>query len=79
MATGGTGDVLTGIIAAWLAQTLDPEVACRLGVYLHGMAGDLAASMEGEVSMTAIDLLDNLGKAIASLMEPEGNVEAAPY
>ena len=79
MATGGTGDVLTGIIAAWLAQTLDPEVACRLGVYLHGMAGDLAASMEGEVSMTAIDLLGNLGKAIASLMEPEGNVEAASY
>ena len=79
MATGGTGDVLTGMIAAWLAQTLDPEAACQLGVYLHGMAGDIAASTKGEVSMTAVDLLENLGEAIASLMEPEGNVEAASY
>src|SRR5204863_3873197 len=42
MATGGTGDVLTGMIAAWLAQLLDAEAACKLAVYLHGMAGDLA-------------------------------------
>jgi NAD(P)H-hydrate epimerase len=79
MATGGTGDILTGMIAAWLAQTLDPEAACQLGVYLHGMAGDITASTEGEVSMTAVDLLGNLGEAIASLMEPEGNVKAASY
>ena len=50
MATGGTGDVLTGMIAAWLAQLLDAEAACKLAVYLHGMAGDLAEADEGEVS-----------------------------
>ena len=49
MATGGTGDVLTGMIAAWLAQLLDAEAACLLAVYLHGAAGDLAADDEGEV------------------------------
>ena len=52
MATGGTGDVLTGMIAAWLAQLLDAEAACKLAVYLHGMAGDLAEADEGEVAMT---------------------------
>ena len=57
MATGGTGDVLTGMIAAWLAQLLDAEAACRLAVYLHGAAGDLAAADTGEVSMTAGDLV----------------------
>ena len=46
MATGGTGDVLTGMIAAWLAQLLDAEAACKLAVYLHGMAGDLAEADE---------------------------------
>src|SRR5262249_23932474 len=50
MATGGTGDVLTGMIAAWIAQLLDAEAACKLAVYLHGMAGDLAEADEGEVS-----------------------------
>ena len=39
MATGGTGDVLTGMIAAWLAQLLDAEAACRLAVFLHGVGG----------------------------------------
>jgi len=48
MATGGTGDVLTGMIAGWLAQLLDAEAACKLAVYLHGMAGDLAEADEGE-------------------------------
>ena len=62
MATGGTGDVLTGMIAAWLAQLLDAEAACKLAVYLHGMAGDLAEADEGEVSMTAADLAGHLGR-----------------
>src|SRR4029077_3252007 len=48
MATGGTGDLLTGMIAAWFAQILDPEGACKLAVYLHGTAGDLAEADEGE-------------------------------
>jgi NAD(P)H-hydrate epimerase len=47
MATGGTGDLLTGMIAAWFAQLLDAEAACKLAVYLHGSAGDLAEADEG--------------------------------
>jgi NAD(P)H-hydrate epimerase len=67
MATGGTGDVLTGMIAAWLAQLLDAEAACKLAVYLHGMAGDLADADEGEVSMTAADLAGHIGDAVMEL------------
>jgi ADP-dependent NAD(P)H-hydrate dehydratase / NAD(P)H-hydrate epimerase len=67
MATGGTGDVLTGMIAAWLAQLLDAEAACQLAVYLHGMAGDLAEADEGEVAMTAGDLAAHLGDAVMEL------------
>jgi ADP-dependent NAD(P)H-hydrate dehydratase / NAD(P)H-hydrate epimerase len=70
MATGGTGDVLSGMIAAWLGQLLDAEAACKLGVYLHGMAGDLAAQHNGEVSMTALDLADHIGPAIMDLTGP---------
>ena len=67
MATGGTGDVLTGMIAAWLAQLLDAEAACKLAVYLHGMAGDLAEADEGEVSMIAGDLAAHIGDAVMEL------------
>jgi hydroxyethylthiazole kinase-like uncharacterized protein yjeF len=67
MATGGTGDVLTGMIAAWFAQLLDPEAACKIGVYLHGSAGDLAEADEGEVSLIATDLVARLGDAILEL------------
>jgi ADP-dependent NAD(P)H-hydrate dehydratase / NAD(P)H-hydrate epimerase len=67
MATGGTGDVLTGMIAAWLAQLLDAEAACKLAVYLHGMAGDLAEADEGEVAMTSADLAAHLGDAFLEL------------
>jgi NAD(P)H-hydrate epimerase len=67
MATGGTGDVLTGMIAAWLAQLLDAEAACRLAVFLHGAAGDLAATAEGQASMTARDVLECLGGALGRL------------
>jgi hydroxyethylthiazole kinase-like uncharacterized protein yjeF len=73
MATGGTGDVLTGMIAAWLAQLLDAEAACRLAVFLHGAAGDLAESREGQASMIATDLLDYLGEALTTLVR--GKVE----
>jgi NAD(P)H-hydrate epimerase len=67
MATGGAGDVLTGVIAAWLAQLLDAEAACKVGVYLHALAGDLAEADEGEVGMTAGDLSAHLGDAVLEL------------
>jgi NAD(P)H-hydrate epimerase len=64
MATGGTGDVLTGIITALLAQGLAPFDAARLGVHIHGLAGDLAAEKLGQVSLIASDLIDYLPAAI---------------
>lgn len=67
MATGGTGDVLTGMLAAWLAQLLDAEAACKVAVYLHGAAGELADADHGEVSMIASDLADHIGDAILEL------------
>lgn len=67
MATGGTGDVLTGVIAGLFAQLLDAEGACKLGVYLHGLAGDLAEADEGESALTASDLLYHLGDAVIEL------------
>ena len=67
MASGGTGDVLTGMIAAWLGQLLDAEAACKLAVYLHGLAGDLAEADEGEVSMTSADLAAHIGDAVLDL------------
>lgn len=67
MATGGMGDVLAGMIGAWVAQLLDAEAACRLAVYLHGLAGDLAESSEGEVALSPRDLLDHLGEAVLEL------------
>lgn len=63
MATGGTGDVLTGVIAALLGQGLEPFAAAQLGVYLQGLAGDLAQEEMGQVSLIASDLLLFLPKA----------------
>jgi len=60
MATAGTGDVLTGVVAALLAQGLPPFDAARLAAWVHGRAGDAAAADLGEVSLTARDLLDRL-------------------
>jgi NAD(P)H-hydrate epimerase len=68
MATAGTGDILTGMVGAWLAQLLDAEAACRLAVFLHGAAGDRAENARGQVAMTAADLLAHLGDALAALM-----------
>jgi ADP-dependent NAD(P)H-hydrate dehydratase len=63
MATGGTGDILTGIITALLCQTLAPYDAARLGAHVHGLAGDLAAAELGEISLIASDLIDYLPTA----------------
>lgn len=71
MATGGTGDVLTGVIAGWFAQLLDAEGACKLAVYLHGHAGDLAEADEGETALMATDLLHHLGDAVLELSASE--------
>lgn len=68
MATGGTGDVLTGLIAALLGQKLEPFAAAQLGVHLHGLAGDLARDALGEVSLIASDLLSFLPRAFRSFL-----------
>ena len=63
MATGGSGDVLTGVIAALIGQGLTPFEAASLGVQLHGKAGDLAARKLGETSLMATDILAALPEA----------------
>lgn len=67
MATGGSGDVLTGILTGLLAQGYAPPDAARLGVFLHGRAGDLAAAELGQESLIAGDLVAFLGAAWRSL------------
>src|SRR3989338_1694672 len=75
MATAGTGDVLTGLIAGLLAQgiktpaVLPPFEAAQLGVYLHGLAGDLAAAEKGETSLIATDVLDKLPEAFRAYLK----------
>jgi NAD(P)H-hydrate epimerase len=70
MATGGTGDVLTGVTAAWIGQILGAEAACQVAVYLHGLAGDLAARRRGEVALIASDVIDALGRAVTETIDP---------
>ncbi|MGB2984278.1 MAG: NAD(P)H-hydrate dehydratase [Phycisphaerae bacterium] len=65
MATGGAGDVLTGIIAALIGQRMKPFEAAVLGVYLHGLAGDFAAEELGRWSMTAMDIIEYLSEAFS--------------
>jgi len=67
MATGGSGDVLTGILLGLLAQSYSPEDAALLGVYLHGLAGDLAAVRFGQQAMIAGDIIEQLGEAFLQL------------
>jgi len=67
MATGGSGDVLTGMILSFLAQGYSPKQAAVLGVYLHGLAGDIAAEKISEESMIAGDIVDNIGEAFLQL------------
>ena len=67
MAKGGMGDALTGMIGAFLAQGLSPLDAARAGVFLHGLAGDIARERHGEQSLLASDLILSLGAAFAAL------------
>jgi len=67
MASGGVGDVLTGTIGGFLAQRMDVLMAAKLGVYLHGLAGDLAMKTKGQSCLLATDIIENLPFAIRSL------------
>ncbi len=67
MATGGSGDVLTGLITGLLAQGYNATEACITGVYLHGRAGDMAAQQNGYEALVAGDIVDNIGKAFMEM------------
>lgn len=70
MATAGSGDVLTGILTGLLAQGYTPEKAALLGVYLHGLAGDIAASRKSQEAMIASDITEHIGEAFLQLIKP---------
>jgi ADP-dependent NAD(P)H-hydrate dehydratase / NAD(P)H-hydrate epimerase len=71
MAKGGSGDVLTGILTALLSQSYSPGEAALLGVYLHGLAGDLAARSWSQESMLPTDLTDHLGQAFQQIQKTQ--------
>jgi NAD(P)H-hydrate epimerase len=69
MAKGGSGDVLTGMLTALLAQEYNPADAAVFGVYLHGLAGDFAEEQWGQEAMLPSDLIEQIGKAFTSLTQ----------
>lgn len=71
MATAGSGDVLTGVIAAFLAQGYRPEHAATIGAFVHGLAGDLAVDKIGEFGLIASDIADWCGRAIRAIIKRE--------
>ena len=75
MATGGSGDVLTGVIAALAGQGLEPEPAAAAGVFLHGLAGDLASDQVGEYGLIARDIANMVALAIKSILESRESME----
>jgi NAD(P)H-hydrate epimerase len=77
MATGGTGDVLTGMVAGLLCQGLPPFDALQLAVFMHGLAGDLGAQDKGELSLTAEDLLERVPAAFQVFMASGQGADAA--
>ena len=72
MATGGSGDVLTGVLLALLAQGYDSTHAARIAVYLHGLAGDLAVADKGQTALVAGDIVDYMPSAWRLLERKEG-------
>lgn len=79
MATGGTGDVLTGMLTGLLAQGYSPENAAVLGVYLHGLAGDLTASKISQEALIAGDLIENLGKAYLTVSKRQHRTDGQAW
>ena len=69
MATAGSGDVLTGIITSLLAQSYSPEDAAIMGVYIHGMAGDIASKNKSQTFITALEIIDSLSSVFMSVEE----------
>jgi len=67
MATAGSGDVLTGMITGLLAQGISPQDAAVAGVYIHGLAGDLAVVETGSAALLASDIVDHIGKAFLTI------------
>ena len=80
MASGGTGDILTGMVAGLIAQGLLPFEAAAAATYLHGLAGDLAAARVGEAGLIASDLLASVPEALAEALRPpeRGSQRAEP-
>ena len=67
MATAGSGDILTGVISGLIAQGYSPDTSVWMGVYIHGLAGDLAVVKQGEQSLIASDIINHLGPAILDI------------
>lgn len=74
MATAGSGDVLTGILLALVAQGYSREEACKLGVYIHGLAGDIAAEEMTETSMTSSDIINALPSAWKKIRQTDRDI-----
>ena len=70
MASGGTGDVLTGMIAGLICQKVLPVNAAIAGVFMHGLAGDIAAKEKGEASLIAGDMIKKIPEAIENTKSP---------
>ena len=74
MASGGMGDILTGIIGGFIAQQMDPVEACKLGVFVHGLAGDLVAEQNGEAGIIASDVANSLPNAIREIPKMDNHI-----